>query len=270
LAEDLSWAPPGVDPGKASIARVYDYWLGGTHNFPVDRDAARALIAVGPWARGFARENRAFLARAVRFLAAAGVRQFLDIGSGIPTQGNVHEIAGAAVPGARVMYADIDPVAVAHSRSILAGDGNAAVIQADLRNPEKILASPGVRGLLDLGEPVGLLLGAVLHFITDEEDPWRIVRSLRDALAPGSYLVVSHATTEDRPSELTAAYEEAYTRSVAARGTFRSRAGIGRFFDGLDLIEPGVVYLPDWRPGTAAPAGNPAQFRALAGVGRKP
>ena len=270
MAEDLSWAPPGIDTGRASIARVYDYWLGGTHNFAVDRDAARALIAVNPDARGFARENRAFLARAVRLMAADGVRQFLDVGSGIPTQGNVHEIAQAAISGARVVYADIDPVAVAHGKAILAGDDASAVILADLRNPWKILATPEVAALIDFTAPVGLLLGSVLHFITDDEDPWRIVAALCERLVSGSYLVITHFTSEGRSAALTAAYEKAYNRSVAAQGTARSRAEIARFFGGFDLVEPGLVFPPAWQPEVAAdiPA-DLGNFAVLAGVGRK-
>lgn len=270
MPEDLSWVPPGVDTGKASVARVYDYWLGGTHNFQADRDAARALIAVGPWARDFARENRAFLVRAIRFLAAGGVRQFLDIGSGIPTQGNVHEIAQAVAPQARVVYADIDPVAVAHSKAILMGNPVAGVIQADLRDPKRILASREVRRLLDFRQPIGLLLGAVLHFITDDEDPWQIVRSLLEAMVPGSYLVISHGSTEGMPAELTAVYEHAYSQTVAATGTFRSRAAVERFFDGLELLPPGVVPLPEWRPDPPADTGDRERLWFLAGVGRKP
>lgn len=271
MAEDPSWAPPGIDTGRASIARVYDYWLGGNHNFQVDRDAARSLIAVNPDARGFARENRAFLARAVRLMAADGVRQFLDIGSGIPTQGNVHEIAQAAIDGARVVYADIDPVAVAHGKAILAGDDASAVIPADLRDPGKILASPEVAGLIDFTEPVGLLLGSVLHFISDDEDPWQIVSALSARLTAGSYLVISHFTSEGRSAELTAAFQKAYNRSVAAQGTARSRAEIARFFGGFDLVEPGLVFPPAWRPEVTAdvPPADLGNFAVLAGAGRK-
>ena len=271
MTDDASWAPPGVDTRRASPARVYDYWLGGSHNFQADRDAARALIAVEPSARDVARANRAFLARAVRFLAAEGIRQFLDIGSGIPTQGNVHEVARAAAPGARVLYADIDPVAVAHSRAILDGDGSAAAIAGDLREPEQILASPEAARLLDTSQPMGLLLAAVLHFLTDADDPWRLVGRLRDLAAPGSYLVISHATTEDTPAGRAAMVESAYNRTVAIVNTFRARARIGQFFDGFSLVQPGIVYLPDWRPDAAERAvGDRARRWFLAGAGRKP
>jgi S-adenosyl methyltransferase len=270
VGEDLSWAPPGVDTQRASIARVYDYWLGGTHNFLADRDAARSLLAFAPEARMFARENRAFLARAVRFLVDQGVRQFLDIGSGIPTAGNVHEIAQAAVPGARVAYVDVDPVAVAHSRAILAGNDSAGVIQADLRDAGKILDDPEVRRLIDFREPVGVLLLAVLHFVTDDDDPWQVVRTLRDALAPGSYLAVSHATSEASGQKKAALAQKAYNSSVAASSRLRPAGDIRRFFDGFDVLAPGLVFTTQWRPGPGAHSGgDPAKVWALAGVGRK-
>jgi SAM-dependent methyltransferase len=261
--------PPEVDARRANVARVYDYWLGGTRNFLPDQDAARAIAAVEPNIRAMARANRAFLGRAVRFLAAAGIRQFLDIGSGIPTEGNVHEVAQQASPGARVAYVDIDPVAVAHSRALLAGNQNATVIEGDVRSPETILGHQAVGRLIDFGQPTGLLLVAVLHFIGDADDPWRIVARLRDALAPGSYLVLCHATSEGRP-EVAQAIEKMYSRCVSARGRSRSRAEILRFFDGFDLVDPGLVYMPQWRPDSPGdvPA-DPSQMWALVGVGRK-
>ncbi len=270
MSDDPSWVPPGVDMGRANVARVYDYWLGGSHNFLADQDAARATVAVEPNVRRNARANRAFLGRAVRFLAASGVRQFLDIGSGIPTEGNVHEIAQRADPAARVVYADVDPVAVAHSRAILTGNPTAAVIEADLREPQRILLNDTVRGLIDFAQPAGLLLVSVLHFVADDAEPWEIVAMLRDALAPGSYLVLAHGTGEGTPVALRAA-EKVYNRSVSTNVHVRSRAEIARFFDGFDLVDPGVVYIPEWRPD---PPGDvpedPSRFWALVGVGRKP
>jgi hypothetical protein len=228
------------------------------------------MAAVEPNVRAIVRANRAFLGRAVRFLAASGIRQFLDVGSGIPTAGNVHEIAQQASPGARVAYADIDPVAVAHSKAILAGHPDATVIQADLRDPEAILASPAVNELIDFSQPAGLLLVAVLHFLPDTDDPWRHVACLRDALAPGSYLVLGHGTGEHAPAKAQAA-ETLYNRGVATSAHARSRAGILRFFDGFDLVDPGLVYLPQWRPDSPAdvPA-DPSQYGNLAGVGHRP
>ena len=268
-ASQPAWVPPGVDTRRANPARVYDYWLGGTHNFLADQDLGRAMAAVEPAVRDIARANRAFLGRAVRHLAAeAGISQFLDIGSGIPTQGNVHEVAGAYHPAARVLYADIDPVAVAHSKAILAGHPSAAVISADVRQPARLLADPAL-ALLDLDQPAALLLVAVLHFIADDDDPWQIVATLRDALAPGSYLVLAHATNESRPGTIRAA-EKVYHRGVPSQGRTRSRAEILRFFDGFALLDPGLVYLPQWRPASPADVpDDPARLWFLAGVGRK-
>jgi SAM-dependent methyltransferase len=269
VAGEPNWIPPGVDAQRANVARVYDYWLGGSHNFLADQDLGRAIAAVEPNVRAIARANRAFVGRAVRYLAAAGVRQFLDIGSGIPTQGNVHEVAQQADPGARVAYVDTDPVVIAHSKAILAGNENATIIDADLRDPEKILGHPAAERLIDFGQPVGLLIVAILHFIGDAEDPWRLVATLRDALAPGSYLVLSHATNESKPTVAQAA-EKVYNSSVATHVQLRSQAEIRRFFDGFDLIDPGLVYIPLWRPDSSADVpSDPTQFWGLVGVGRK-
>jgi SAM-dependent methyltransferase len=269
-AGELSWVPPGVDTKRANAARVYDYWLGGTHNFLADQDVARAVAAVEPNARVLARANREFLGRAVGFLAQAGIRQFLDVGSGIPTAGNVHEVAQEADPGARVVYADIDPVAIAHSKALLAGNHNAVIIDADLRDPAKILGHDDTQRLIEAGRPTGLLLVAVLHFIADADDPWRIVATLRDALAPGSYLVLAHGTDEGNPV-VAKATTQIYNRSVATSVHVRSRAEILGFFDGFDLIDPGLVYVSRWRPddsGSTPP--HLLNSGCLVGVGRKP
>ncbi|HUY49598.1 MAG TPA: SAM-dependent methyltransferase [Streptosporangiaceae bacterium] len=270
MAGEPGWVPPGVDTRRANTARVYDYWLGGSHNFLADQDVGRAIAAVEPNMRAIARANRAFLGRAVRFLAAAGIRQFLDIGSGIPTQGNVHEVAQQADPAARVVYADIDPVAIAHSKAILAGNENATIIDADLRRPAEILANRETGRLIDFSQPVGLLLMVVLHFIAGTEDPWRVVATLRDALTPGSYLVLGHATYEGKPA-VAQATEKVYNRSVATQLHLRSRAEILRFFDGFDLAGPGLVHVPLWRPDSPADVpSDPSPFGCLVGVGRKP
>jgi hypothetical protein len=270
VADQPDWVPPGVDTQRANVARVYDYWLGGSHNFLADQDVARAIAAVEPNVRIFARANRAFLGRAVRHVAAAGIRQFLDIGSGIPTEGNVHEVAQQAAPGSRVAYVDIDPVAIAHSKAILAGNPDAAIVDADLREPEKILAHEDVRRLIDFSQPTALLLMVVLHFLSDAEDPWQVVATLRDALASGSYLVLGHGTGDGSPAAVGAA-KEMYNRSVAAQVELRTHAEILRFFDGFELVEPGLVYVPLWRPDSAADIpDDPAKFWCQAGVGRKP
>ena len=263
------WVPPDIDTDKANVARVYDWWLGGDHNFRVDQDAARAMIAIEPNSRAIARANRAFLGRAVRFLAAeAGIRQFLDIGSGIPTQQNVHQVAQDAAPGTRVLYADVDDVAVAHSKLILDGNADAAVIQGDLRDPASILADPETQLLIDFTQPVALLLGAVLHCISDDDSPEQIVATLRDALPAGSYLVLSHACSDARP-ELASAFEAVYKSKVASEGRARTSAEISRFFDGFTLIDPGLVYGPQWRPDRPEDVpDDPEKYWFLVGVGQ--
>jgi hypothetical protein len=270
MAEELGWVPPGVDTKRANVARVYDYLLGGSHHFLADQDLGRSLAAVDPNVRAIARANRDFLGRAVRFLSAAGIRQFLDIGSGIPTQGNVHEAAQASDPDSRVVYADIDPVAVAHSRAILAGHPNAAAIEADLRDPAALLGDATTRRLIDFRQPVGLLLVSVLHFIGDAEEPAQLVGTLRDALAPGSYLVLCHAA-EAGPI-MAQPLEKVYNQSVSGSLRIRSSAEILPLFEGFELVDPGLVSGPQWRPDPAAVARGEAghMWGLLAGVGRKP
>jgi hypothetical protein len=269
VTEDASWIPPGIDTTKASIARVYDWWLGGEHNFRVDQDAARAMIAVEPRARSIARAYRDFLIRAVHYLAGeAGIRQFLDIGSGIPTERNVHEVAQETAPGARVVYVDNDDVAVAHSKLLLDGNPDATVIHADLRDPQAILDHPETRRLIDFNEPVALLLAAVLHFIPDSEDPGRILATLREPLAPGSYIAISHACTDSIPN-MAESYASAYRSRVSASSTFRSREEIAGLFAGSQLLEPGLVWIPEWRPDSPDDVPeDPAVFWAAGGVGK--
>jgi hypothetical protein len=263
--------PFGDGQDKPNVARMYDYFLGGFHNFAADREAAQRAIAIYPEIPRVMRANRAFLRRAMRFLLEQGVEQFLDVGAGIPTAGNVHEIAQEANPAARVVSVDSDAVAVGLSARLLAGNANAAAIRADAREPEAILGHPEVRRLLDLGRPVGLLLVALLHFLPDDAEAERAVRALRDAVAPGSYLVLSHATSDDMPpdvrEQMTTLYSQASNPAVA-----RSRARIARFFAGFEIVEPGLVAAPLWRP-----VGEDDTFRdrperavSTAGVGRKP
>ena len=269
MTAEPGWVPPGIDTSKANIARVYDYWLGGSNNFRADQDAARAMIAIEPSIRAMARANRDFLGRTVRFLVTeAGIRQFVDIGSGIPTGRNVHEVAQEAAPGSRVLYADVDEVAVAHSRLLLENNPDTAVIQADVREPEHLLTAPQTRRLIDFSQPVGLLLVSVLHFLDDADNPWGVLAQLRDALAPGSFLVLSHATGEARP-EVAAAANTVYMKKVAAHGDYRSRAGILRLFDGFTLVEPGLVYLSQWRPDEPTdPDDDGSRLWLLGGVGQ--
>lgn len=261
-----SWVPQEVDTSKANTARVYDYWLGGSHNFRADQDVARALIAVEPNIRATARANRAFMMRAVRFMSRNGIRQFLDVGSGIPTEQNVHEIAQQAAPGTRVVYVDNDDVAVSHSRLLLDGNPDATAVHADLRDPAKILGDPATRSLIDFGQPVGLLLTSVLHFLPDTDEPHRLVAELKDALAPASYLLISHGTREAK-HEVGEAFETVYNSRVSSSVHVRPREEITRFFDGFTLVEPGLVYTPLWRPDPDAelPA-DPRDFWLLAGV----
>jgi len=267
MAVQPDWVPQGIDTGKANVARVYDYWLGGTNNFRADQDAARAMLALDPDLRATMQANRAFLGRAVRYLAQLGIRQFLDIGSGIPTARNVHEVAQEAAPGSRVVYCDIDDVAVAHSRLLLRGNPDAAVIQGDLREPDTILEDPMVRGMLDFTKPVAVLLLAVLHFLNDADDPWQTVTTLREALPPGSYLVICHACRDAKP-DIASATEKIYQRRVASQVVLRPRVDIQRFFEGLDLVDPGLVWLPQWRPDNPAEVpDDPQKFWGLVGVG---
>ncbi|MFJ5306623.1 SAM-dependent methyltransferase [Streptomyces sp. NPDC088350] len=261
--------PQGIDPGKASVARMYDAMLGGEHNFAIDREAVAAFTAIDPQVRTLARANRDFLGRAVRFLADSGVRQFIDLGSGIPTQGNVHEVAQAASPGARVVYVDNDPVAVAHSASLLAGNPDAGIVDGDIRRPTEVLSSPQVRKLIDFDQPVAVLMITILHFVTPAEDPAGIVAAFRDALPDGSWLALSHATNQDRP-DTAAAVGQLYRSKATSPVTARSYEEILGLFDGFDLVTPGLTYVPLWRPdpGDEIPE-NPSEYWVYAGVGRK-
>jgi hypothetical protein len=271
VTDELSWVPQGVDQHRANIARVYDYLLGGTHNFSVDQDVARSITAVEPNARAIARTNRWFLRRAVSYMVReAGIRQFLDIGSGIPTQGNVHEVAQAIAPDTRVVYVDIDPVAIAHSRMILADNSNATIVDADLSAPETILTHPETRRLIDFDKPLGLLLSMVVHFLSDQQQPLTVLDTLSAALAPGSHLLLGHATNESKPA-VAAAAERVYNRSVSGHVHVRTRAEITRMFAGFDLLDPGVVYIPEWRPDAPEDVpSRPEEMWGLVGVGRKP
>jgi len=259
--------PAGIDTSRPNPARVYDALLGGKDHYPVDRAAAQAILKAAPQARQGARENRAFLQRAVRYLAQQGIRQFLDIGTGLPTQGNVHQVARQVSPDARVVYVDHDPVVHVHASALLANNSPTTLaVLADLREPEAILDNPGVRRLLDFTRPVGVLLVAVLHFIIDAEDPGGIVARLRDAMAPGSYLVLSHATGDFHP-QAAAKVTEVYDRASAPL-VLRPRAAIERFFDGFDLVEPGLVQPAAWRPDQGGPV-SPSAGGFYSGVGRR-
>jgi len=240
----------------ATAARIYDVFLGGTHHFAADREAAEATLRNAPLIRPAARENRAFLGRAVRFAAESGIRQFLDIGSGIPVQGNVHEIAQDVDPEARVVYVDIDPVAVAEGMEILEGNPYATAIRGDAARIDDVLRHPAVLELLDFTEPVAVILCALLHFVPDDADAAAAIGALRDVSVPGSYLILSHGTNRDDDDpevrkDLATGEKlvgDVYSRRTATPVRMRSRAAVERFFDGYDLVEPGVTWVGQWRP----------------------
>jgi hypothetical protein len=249
---------------------MYDAFLGGKDNYPVDREAVKHILRQWPEIRQTARANRAFLQRAVRFLAGeAGIRQFIDIGTGIPAAGNVHEVAAQVAPDARVVYVDNDPIVHVHANALLTGNGTTAIVLADLRDPHAILADPKLSAHIDFTRPVGLLLVAILHFITSSEDPAGILATLRDALPDGSYLALSHGTADFHPAGTADEAEIAY-QNAAAPLTLRAHSEIAAYFDGFDLLEPGLVQAPVWRPDGRAPGPKDlTKIGIYAGVGRK-
>ncbi|HEY6786581.1 MAG TPA: SAM-dependent methyltransferase [Trebonia sp.] len=236
------------DSSVPNVARIYDFLLGGKDNFAADREAAQKMLAALPGTADACLDNREFLQRSARFLAdEAGIRQYLDIGTGLPTMGNVHEAAQEISPDARVAYVDYDPVVLSHARAMLATSPNVTVIEGDLRSPESILADASLRELIDFSQPVALLLVAVLHFVADSERPHEMVRALVDALPSGSYLVLTHSTPDDVPDEVAEAMIGAYA-NASAQVTPRSFEDVAGFFDGLGLVDPGVVNVTHWRP----------------------
>jgi hypothetical protein len=257
-------------PDIPSPARMYSYFLGGKDHYPADRAAAEQVIAASPGVLLFARENRAFLRRVVRYLVTeCGIRQFIDIGAGLPADGNVHEVAQAIDPDIRVVYADHDPVVLAHGRAMLHGVGGTAILQHDLLEPAAILADPGLRDLIHLDEPVAVMLLAVLHFIDGDAGP--LVTQLLEPLAPGSYLVVSHATADRHPDAIpeAAAVQEIYEQTTTTARP-RSRDEILTLLSGLDIVDPGLVWGPLWHPDPGPRiAGDPAAANMYAVVARK-
>jgi hypothetical protein len=260
--------PAKIDTSVAHPARVYDYWLGGKDNFAADREAAERVLAVSPGLRWRVQENRAFLARVVRFLATeAGIRQFLDLGTGIPSANNTHEVAQAAAPASRIVYVDNDPIVLAHARALLTStpEGATAYLEADLREPDTILTEAA--RTLDFEQPVALMLIGVLHLVQDSEDPYGIVARYLAAVPPGSYLAISHPASDINANQ--AEVQRRYNERVSTPQTLRSHAQVCRFFDGLQLVPPGVVYVHTWR---ADPGDEPAPEATSAhgGVARKP
>jgi len=265
--------PAGIDTSVPNVARIYDYILGGKDNFAADRAAGQQLLAAQPDIAGVVRDNRLFIGRVVRFLAGeAGIRQFLDLGAGLPTQDSVHEMAQAIAPDARVVYIDNDPVACSHGQALLGPRDRVGFALGDLRRPAEILRHPEVLARLDFSQPVGVLCACALHFVPDEEKPHEIIVAYRDALAPGSYLAITHGSTaetpEDDPDGLVESVRSVY-QNASAQLHVRPVKEIRRFFDGFEILDPGVVWMASWRPDPGTrPAGRPNSL--YGGVGRKP
>jgi hypothetical protein len=260
---------PEIDTSTANVARMYDYWLGGKDNFEADRVAAEKVLVQMPGQRRSVLENRRFLRRAVSFLAAeAGIDQFLDIGVGLPTQGAVHEVAHEINPRSHVAYVDYDPVVVAHGNALLATPDQSVVVQEDIRRPRELLANPVIRGHLDFDRPIAVLMLAIVHFVSDEDDPATITACLREALAPDSYLVLTTVCLELLPDKAAAARAKDVYQRAGQPITARSTEEIRGFFGDFELVEPGLVPKHEWRPETGTAAPDPSDI-SLGGVARK-
>jgi hypothetical protein len=269
VADDDDQVPTTPDARTPNMARMYDYALGGKDNYAVDRAAIEKLFQMSPENRDVPRANRRFLDRAVRFVAGQGIRQFLDLGAGFPSQGNVHEVAGQARQDGHVVYIDDDPVVVNHARALLATDrSTTAVVQSDLRDTGKIFADPDVVRLIDFSEPVAILFVSVLHGIPDKDDPWGIVGAFASRMVPGSYLIVSHLTRDGHPADVVRQKEKVFAESDTPF-VYRSRADILRFFDGFELAEPGLSPVTTWRGDEVDEKMSAAGQWWLGGVGRK-
>jgi hypothetical protein len=273
---DADVVPDGVDPTRPSPARLYDYYLGGTHNYEVDRQAAEQMRAVMPELGDAAWANRGFHGRAAVWMAAEhGIRQFIDLGSGLPTQNNTHQAVARVTPEARVVYVDNDPIVAAYGTPLLAGDGSTALITADLRDPDGVLEHPEVRRLIDFAEPVGVLMTAVMHFVADGSDPWGLVRRYMAATAPGSYLALSQVTSDNMPPRATVAGHQLYARATADLYP-RPLADFTRFFDGLELVPPhpgaeaAVTYVGLWGAEDPVAADTDGSRIWYCGVARRP
>jgi hypothetical protein len=261
------WGQDGVDTDVPNVARMYDYYLGGLHNFPADREAAQRVVGAYPTLPAILKQNRSFLRRAVRYMVKAGIKQFLDLGSGLPTQGNVHEVAQSVDPEARIVYVDIDSTAVLHSRLMLVGNPYATVVQLDIRQPEHVLNHRDLRWQLDLDKPIGLLAVSVLQFIGDGDDPAGLMRTYGSVLAPGSHLAISHPSIDFEPEK-----SEKLMALYARSGNpifFRTHAAIKALFGNFELVEPGLVVNAQWHPEFAdEPLAE--VYGGYFGVGRKP
>ncbi len=261
-------APNGADITTPNVARMYDFYLGGKDNYASDREAARKVLGVASEVPLAALENREFVKRAVRFLVREDIKQFVDIGPGLPTRSNVHEVVRQYEPQAHVVYIDNDPIVLSHSQSLLENTPGVAIIDEDLREPEHILSNPALRELISFARPVALCMTLVLHFIPDSGDPYGIVARLCEALCPGSYVVISHVTGDGRDPEALTEITDTYDQATAPL-IMRSRTDIARFFDGFELVDPGVVFLSQWRS-TGEFYSEGGTRWAYAGVGRKP
>jgi hypothetical protein len=271
VTQEQDWVPPGIDTTVPSGARTYDFLLGGGHNFEADRQAGIAAEKIMPGIQNVARLNRAFLSRVVQFMIGEGIRQFLDLGSGIPTVGNVHQIAEQAAPGCRVVYVDRDPIAVAHSELMLAGNDRAAIVHADFQYPDNIFTSKQARRLLDLDEPVGVLMLALLHWIPDALAPAALVAHYRRRVPVGSYLAISHLTSDQHTDDITSAVGM-FNRAKGDQATLRTYPEIEVMFGDFELVEPGLVGCALWRPGGVGDIDDDPQTNSqiYGGVARKP
>lgn len=270
MSDRPSWAPEQIDMERPSVARVYDYYLGGSHNFQSDRDFAADVLRVLPEMGRVAQDNRAFLRRAVRYACRAGVDQFVDLGSGIPTVGNVHEVAASILPDATVVYVDHDPVAVAHSREILRDEPRAVALSGDLTAPAEVLNDPTVQAVVDFSRPVCLLFVSVFHFVSDDRDPARLVADFVEPTAPGSLVAISHATADDGRGAADA--QAVYNRGGRSPNPMRmrSRDEIASLFGSLQLVDPGIVRIPLWRPDAdAASTDDAGRYPGYAGMARR-
>jgi len=272
MSEEAEEAPAGVDPTTPSSARIYDFMLGGTNNFQADRDALGNAQLSASELRDIAWANRGFHQRSVKWIAERGIRQFIDIGSGLPTVGNTHEVVRKVIPDARVVYVDIDPMVAAHSSALLADDGGTKVVTADIRDPDAVLAAAALRELIDFSEPAALVLTAVLHFVADSSDPWGLVARYVAELAPGSYLALSHATSDNMPPIAVQGASQVYSNAFY----MRPKAKVEQFFDGLELVapyagaEPAVVYMGLWGCEDPELADSDGSRWGYSGVARRP
>lgn len=269
--ENEKWITEDIDLQKPNIARIYDYLLGGYHNFEIDRETAEGVLKVYPYMKPAAIAVRAYLRRAVQFLTEQGIDQFLDIGSGLPTAGNVHELAQEVHPAARIVYVDNDAVAVKHSRAMLQNNEKTEAIKGDVARPGEILEHPVVKGLLDFKRPLAILMHAVLHFVLDDEEAYAVVNAYSDSLVSGSYLSISHLSHDHLPEDIEKRIKEFYKeRQINTRE--RKFDQIKRFFENFEMIEPGLVRNPLWRPEGPNDflVDNPERVISWAGVGRKP